>query len=101
MSPVISFLLFDAITGLSVISVPVLMVGMYAKAQMLAFKWYGLVVFPLGVLGWLCWRGLKQKIRRDMAAANEGASLRNGIPHHGMLIILGIKTLLSFGVWVC
>jgi len=27
--------------------------------------------------------------------------LRNGIPHHGMLIILGSKFLLAVGVWVC
>ena len=44
---------------------------------------------------------LKQKIRRDMAAAKDGSPLRNGIPHHGMLIILGSKFLLAVGIWVC
>ena len=44
---------------------------------------------------------LKQKIRRDVAAAQAGSPLRNGIPHHGMLIILGSKFLLAVGVWVC
>jgi hypothetical protein len=37
----------------------------------------------------------------DVAAAKTGSPLRNGIPHHGMLIILGSKFLLAVGVWVC
>ena len=44
---------------------------------------------------------LKQKIRSDVVAAKAGSPLRNGIPHHGMLIILGSKFLLAVGVWVC
>jgi len=97
----ISFLFYDAIMGLSVLSLPVLMWWMYANQQMFAFQWYGLAVLPLGVAAWLCWQVLKQKIRRDMAAAQNGSPLRNGIPHHGMLIILGAKFLLAVGVWVC
>jgi hypothetical protein len=27
--------------------------------------------------------------------------LRNGIPHHGMLIILGSKFIMAVGIWVC
>jgi MFS family permease len=50
----ISFLLFDGIMGLSVLSIPVLMWWMYMKQQMFAFKWYGLAVLPLCVAGWLC-----------------------------------------------
>ena len=97
----ISFLLFDGIMGVSVLSIPVLMWWMYSKQQLFAFKWYGLAVLPLCILGWLCWMVLKQKIRSDVVAAKAGSPLRNGIPHHGMLIILGSKFLLAVGVWVC
>ncbi|MHB9139925.1 MAG: MFS transporter, partial [Victivallaceae bacterium] len=97
----VSFMFFDGIMGVSVLTVPALMWWMYSKQQMLAFKWYGLAVLPLCVAGWLCWIVLKQKIRRDMAAAETGSALRNGIPHHGMLIILGSKFLLAVGVWIC
>lgn len=97
----ISFLIFDGIMGLSVLSIPALMYWMYSKQQMFAFKWYGLAVLPLCVSGWLCWMVLKKKISRDVAAAKDGSPLRNGIPHHGMLIILGSKFLLAVGVWVC
>jgi hypothetical protein len=44
---------------------------------------------------------LKRKICCDMAAAKAGSPLCNGIPHHGMLIVLGSKFLLAVGVWVC
>ncbi len=97
----ISFMLFDGIMGLSALSIPVLMWWMYVKHQMFAFKWYGLAVLPLCIAGWLCWAVLKHKIRRDIAAAQSGSPLRNGIPHHGMLIILGSKFLLAIGIWVC
>jgi len=97
----ISFLIFDGIMGLSALSIPVLMRLMYAKQQMFAFKWYGLAVLPLCLAGWGCWIVVKQKIRRDMAAAKTGSPLHNGIPHHGMLIILGSKFLLAAGVWIC
>jgi len=97
----ISFLLFDGIMGLSALSIPVLMWWMYFKQQMFAFKWYGLAVLPLCISGWLCWIVLKQKIRSDVVAAKAGLPLRNGIPHHGILIILGSKFLLAVGVWIC
>ena len=97
----ISFILFDGIMGLSVLSIPALMWWMYSKQQMFEFKWYGLAVLPFCILGWLCWMVLKRKIRSDVAAAKEGSPLRNGIPHHGMLILLGSKFLLAVGIWVC
>jgi len=92
---------FDGIMGVSVLSIPVLMWWMYSKQQMFAFKWYGLAILPLCVLGWMCWMVLKRKIRRDVAAAQNGSPLRNGIPHHGMLVIIGSKYLLAVGVWIC
>ena len=97
----IAFLLFDAIMGLSVLSLPVLMWWMYANHQMVALKWYGLAVLPLSLAAGACWMLLKQKIRRDIAAAKAGSPLRNGIPHHGMLMIFSSKFLLAVGIWVC
>jgi len=97
----VSFLLYDGIMGLSVLSIPALMWWMHSKQQMFAFKWYGLAVLPLCVFGWMCWMMLKQQIRRDVAAAQDGSPLRNGIPHHGMLIIIGSKFLFAVGIWIC
>jgi hypothetical protein len=74
---------------------------LYSKQAMFAFKWYGLAVFPLAVAVLLFWRALRSSICRDMEAARRGLPLRNGLPHHGMMMILGIKFMLAIGIWIC
>ena len=96
----VSFLLFDCIMGLSALGIPLLMWWMYMQNKMLAFKWYGLAVLPLAVLAWIVWIRMKHSIRGDMNAARNGLTLKNGIPHHGMLIILSTKFLLALSIWV-
>lgn len=97
----LGLIVFDGIMGLSALGMPLVMWWLYSKHAMFAFKWYGLIILPMSVLVWLCWIMLKRSIRRDMAAARSGLPLRNGLPHHGMLIIVGIKFLLAIGIWVC
>lgn len=96
-----AFLLFDAVMGLTALSLPVLMLLMYGKEQFFALKWFTLTVFPLSVAAWVLWVTLKRKIKKDMLAAKSNLPLRNGIPHHGMLIIVGSKFLLAGAVWIC
>ena len=94
------FLLFDWIMILSTIGVAVLMCWMFAQHKMLAFKWHGLAVLPLEILAWTLWLALKSAMRRDINAAQNGLPLKNGIPHHGMMIIFASKFLLAIGIWV-
>ena len=35
-----------------------------------------------------------------MERAFKGESLRNGFPHHGMLMAMGVKFLLAVGLWM-
>ena len=35
-----------------------------------------------------------------MLAAREGRPLHNGIPHHGMLVLVGSQYLILFGIWL-
>ena len=94
------FRLFDLIMGLSTFGVVLLMWWMYEQNKMLAFKWHGLLILPLTILAWLIWVVVRKSIRRDIHAAQNGLSLKNGIPHHGMLIIFATKFLLALGLWV-
>ena len=94
------FRLFDLIMGASTFGVVLLMWWMFEQDKMLAFKWYGLTILPLTALAWMLWLALRASIRRDIYAAKNGLSLRNGIPHHGMLIIFATKFLLALGLWV-
>jgi MFS family permease len=93
--------IFDTIMWLSVILIPVMMWWLYHKQAMSAFKWYGVLILPLAIMVLFCWLFLRRSICRDMAAARGGLPLRNGIPHHGMMIVLGSKFLLAIGIWVC
>ena len=93
--------LFDGITGLSALGMPIMMWWLYSRQAAFAFKWYGMAALPLSVLVLLFWIIIRRSICRDMAAARNGLPLRNGIPHHGMLILLGSKYLLAIVVWVC
>jgi len=93
--------LFDALMILSLLEVPAMMYWMHLKQAEFAFKWYGMAVLPLAAVVLLCWIALKRSIRRDIAAAQNGLPLRNGLPHHGMLIIFGVQLVLAVGIWVC
>ena len=96
----ISFIFFDSVMALTTICVPFMLWLMYSRQQMFAFKWYGALVLPLSILAWFCWAILKKSIRKDMDAAKDGRPLRNGIPHHGMLLLVGSQYLLLFGIWI-
>ena len=87
--------------GLSAFGTLMLMWWMHVQQKLLAFKWYGMAVLPLAILAWAVWKVMKRSIRRDMNAARNGLPLKNGIPHHGMMIMLSTKFLLAVGVWVC
>ena len=96
----ISFILYDVIMGISALSIPFLMLWMFYNKNMTAFKWYGLVVLPITLLAWGLWIWIRWKISCDIQAAQEKRPLKNGLPHHGMLIMIGIKFLLLLGLWL-
>jgi MFS family permease len=96
----ITFLFFDGIMALSTLCVLPMLWWMYSKHEMFAFKWYGIIVLPLSILAWIWWAFLKKSICRDIDAARNGRPLRNGIPHHGMLLLVASKYFILFGIWI-
>lgn len=97
----ITFKLFSAIMYLSVFGIPFLMCWMYYKHAMVAFTWHACLLLPLSLIAWIYWIIIEKGIRGDIARARNGEPLRNGIPHHGVLIITAIKFLLALGIWIC
>ncbi len=97
----VTFKLFNAIMYLSVFLIPVLMCWMYYKHAMVAFAWHAFLLLPLSLAAWIYWKIIERGIRRDIASARNNEPLRNGIPHHGVLIITAIKFLLALGIWIC
>jgi hypothetical protein len=96
----IALRLFDAVMALSVLAVPFMMWWMHLKGTTLAFKWFGMVLLPLSVLTWLLWEYVKRSIHRDVKRARGNEPLRNGIPHHGMLMAPAITWLLMLPLWI-
>lgn len=92
--------LFNAIMGLSVLTVPFLMWCMYFKKCMTAFNYFGVLLLPLSVVAWLWWKYLEKNIRNDMQRIHSGRTPLNGLPHHGMLMVISIKFLLAVGLWI-
>jgi len=96
----ISFLFLDGIMALSTICIAPMLWWMYSNGRFFAFKWYCLLVLPLSIICWVAWALLKNSIRKDMSAAKAGLPLANGIPHHGMLMLVTSKYFLLFGIWI-
>ncbi|MEI8078944.1 MAG: MFS transporter, partial [bacterium] len=96
----VAFLFFDGVMLLSVLSTPLMMGWMHSQQAFFAVKWYGWLVLPLAMLTWGWWMLVKKSIYRDMAAARAGQPLRNGIPHHGVLLLVGSQYLILFGIWI-
>ncbi|MCX6986050.1 MAG: hypothetical protein NT118_15070 [Lentisphaerae bacterium] len=95
-----AFRLFDAIMVTSVLGLIPLMWWMHRQHAMLAFHWFSILILPLSLAAWMCWKWLERNIRKDMDRARDGRELRNGIHHHGMLIIVSSKFLLTVGLWI-
>lgn len=71
-----------------------------AGCDVSAFAWFAYVLLPLSVLCWGWWITVVRAIRRDMHGAHNRELLRNGIPHHGILVVIAIQTILTIGLWV-
>lgn len=96
----ISFRLFNAIMAVSVIGILPLMYWMYSKHAMFAFSWHAWLLLPLSLLAWLYWIYVEKKILRDIERARMNEPLQNGIPHHGVFIIVAGKFLFVLGLWI-
>jgi hypothetical protein len=95
-----SFWIFHATMALTAIGVAILMWWMFRHGANTAFYWHAVLMLPLAIASWCAWIILERGIWRDIARVRAGEKPRNGIPHHGMLIIVGSKFLLLLGLWV-
>ena len=96
----VSFRIFDAIMALSVLGLFPLMWWMYEHRLMTAFYWYAVAIMPLSMATWLYWFRIKRGIRHDMRRCGSGQPLVSGIPHHGVMMVAGVKFLLLLALWV-
>ncbi len=96
----IAMWVFDGIMALSALGIPCLMVWMKHEGLMRAFWWHGWLLLPLSLGIWAYWGLIRKSILRDMARVRANEPLRNGIPHHGVILVMGIKYLVVQLVWI-
>lgn len=96
----ISLVLFRLIMAASSLGILPLLWWMYSTHATNALFWYGALLLPLALVAWFCWARLEASIRQDMQRCRNNEPPRNGIPHHGVLILMGAQFLLAVGLWV-
>lgn len=92
--------IFNAIMVLSVAGLVPLMWWMYHQGAQMAFRWHGILLLPLSVAAWFCWRWVEHGIKRDMRAVRNNTALHNGIPHHGNLMSVAVTFLVALALWI-
>jgi len=96
----ISLRLMDGVMFGSLALVVIMLLPLQKAAMTEAVHWFLLLVIPLSVVVALLWFFLARGIRRDIKLAGAGQMPFNGIPHHGMMMVFGIKFLLTIGLVV-
>jgi Na+/melibiose symporter-like transporter len=96
----LTFRMFHATMALSVLGIVPLLWWMHYQHVGTAFYWHVVLLLPLSLTAWICWVILEKRIWRDVERARTGEILHNGIPHHGLLIVVASKFLLLLGLWI-
>ena len=94
-----SLYFFHAIMASSVLGLPVVMWWMRHQDTPVAFRWFLVLILPLTLAVWIFWVIVERGVRRDMSDCKAGLPLRNGIPHHGILMTVSTKYLFFQAMW--
>ncbi len=92
--------LFSTIMAVSVSGVSFLLFWMHMNGAAVLFNWYLSVILPSAIIIFVLWKYVEKGIRRDMARSLKGEKLKNGIPHHGVFIVVSATFILMSGVWI-
>jgi maltose/moltooligosaccharide transporter len=95
----VSLNIFSAGFILTLLLCPVFLFMMHRHGMAETFRWYLLLFVPLlSAVFWL-WLMQVRSIKKDIAALAAGQSPRYGVPHHGVLMVMGVQGLLGFPIY--
>ncbi|MCU0771624.1 MAG: hypothetical protein MUE94_07625 [Verrucomicrobia bacterium] len=92
---VVALHLFTAAFGLFLVSLLVFLWLFQQRGMQQAFWWHALVFLPAASLVLAGWLWQVRGVVRDARARAAGADTRYGIPHHGVIMVMGIQTLVT------
>jgi MFS family permease len=83
--------LYTAVFLLYTLSLPVFLYFFHAAGMSRAFAWHGGLFLPLMLVVVWQWFSQVRGIKRDI---RDGPPSNRGVPHHGVIMVMGIQTLL-------
>jgi len=91
--------ILDALMVMSLV-LPIALLPFFRFYQMMqAVTWFMHWVIPLSVGVLVIWFCVAGAIRRDIGRARRGEPMHNGLPHHGLMVVIGIKFGLALLLW--
>lgn len=64
------------------------------------FNWHLAALLPASGILYVIWLGMERSIRADLVRCKAGEIPRDGILHHGVLLLKSLAMLLGMGVWI-
>lgn len=95
----VSMNVFSAGFVITLLLAPVFLLMMHRHGMAGAFHWYLLLFVPLMSAVFFLWLMQIRSLRKDIAARMAGRPTRYGIPHHGVLMVMGVQGLLAFPIY--
>jgi len=92
--------IYNGIMLLSIVGIIPLMWWMDMEHMTTAFYWHGAILLPASIGGWFLWKVIEIRIRRDMKRCLAGEPLHNGLPHHGIPMVIAIQFLVTVPIWI-
>ncbi len=88
---IVALHLYTAAFALYTLSIPVFLFLFRANGMSRAFNWYAWLVLPVMLIIIAAWLLQIRSIHRDI---KNGPPARRGVPHHGVIMVMGIQVLL-------
>lgn len=95
----VSMNVFSAGFVITLLLAPVFLLMMHRHEMAGAFRWYLILFVPLMSAVFFLWLMQIRSLKKDIAARKEGRPSRYGIPHHGVLMVMGVQGLLAFPIY--
>ena len=95
----VSMNIFSAGFLITLILCPVFLFMMHQHGMSETFRWYLLLFVPLMSAVFFLWLLQIRSLKKDIAAQLSGQPTRYGIPHHGVLMVMGLQGLLTFPIY--
>ena len=95
----VSLNVFSAGFILTLLLAPVFLFMMHQHGMAETFRWFLLGFVPLLTTVFYLWLMQVRSLKKDIAALAFGVSTRYGIPHHGVLMVMGVQGLLAFPIY--